>query len=175
MEFEKINQVIKQELKDLEIEIEHVGSTAVPGLFAKPIIDIDIIIKNKDLLKEVTVRLNRIGYIAKGEQGIAGRFAFRQNSGITPCTNAKYKWQPHHLYVCYADSLALKNHLLFRNALRKDKDLVLKYADLKKSLTENPKITREEYTIQKTNFIVSVLSLAGLDKAELKQIRDANI
>jgi len=175
-EFENIRQVIETELGDLnpQIEIQHVGSTSISGLFAKPILDIDIIIENKNLLSDIARRLEKIGYKSKGEQGIAGRFAFRQTSGFTPLTATKNKWQSHHLYVCYADSLALKNHILFRDILRKDKDLSEKYSELKKSLTDNLKITREEYTTRKTDFIISVLATAGLNEKELEDITNAN-
>ncbi len=175
IEFEKIAGVLKTELNGLKIDIQHIGSTSIPGLFAKPILDIDIIIHQKDLFNDIKVKLERIGYKSKGEQGIAGRFAFRQISDFTPVTASKYKWQSHHLYVCYPDSLALKNHLLFRDALRKNKDVVAKYSQLKKSLTENLSITREEYTMLKTDFIISVLMTLGLDKAELNEIINANI
>ncbi|MDZ4794349.1 MAG: GrpB family protein [Bacteroidota bacterium] len=175
-EFESIKQIIQSELNDLssEIEIEHVGSTSIPGLLAKPILDIDIIIKNKALLKSISLRLEKIGYKSKGEQGISGRFAFRQTSDFMPLTETKKKKQSHHLYVCYADSLALKNHLLFREILRNDKGLIESYSELKKSLTDNLKITREEYTTKKTNFIISVLTKAGLNEKELTEIANDN-
>lgn len=175
IEFEKIAGVLKAELNGLKIDIQHIGSTSIPGLFAKPILDIDIIIHQKDLLNDIKIKLERIGYKSKGEQGITGRYAFRQTSDFTPVITSKYKWQPHHLYVCYSDSLALKNHLLFRDALRKDKDLVDKYSQLKKSVTENLDITREEYTTLKTDFIISVLLTLGLEKAELNEIINANV
>ncbi len=174
IEFEKINQVIKAQLNGLEIDIQHVGSTAISGLIAKPILDIDIIIDNKNLLDDITLRLEKIGYISKGEQGIAGRFAFRQTSDDTPSASPKQKWQPHHLYVCFADSLALKNHLLFRDALRKDTNLVEKYGQLKISLTDNFKITSENYTTMKTEFIISVLATMEFEKEELSKIISAN-
>ncbi len=175
-EFENIKQIIQTELNDLslQIDIQHVGSTSIPGLLAKPILDIDIIIDNKDLLKDIALRLEKIGYKSEGEQGISGRFAFRQTSNFTPLTATKNKWQSHHLYVCYSESLALKNHLLFGDTLIKDKDLLEKYSELKKSLTDNLKTTREEYTTKKTDFIISVLTIAGLDEKELVEITNAN-
>jgi GrpB-like predicted nucleotidyltransferase (UPF0157 family) len=175
-EFESIKQIIQTELNDLdlEIDIQHVGSTAIPGLFAKPILDIDIIIKNKALRNSITKRLEKIGYKSKGEQGISGRFAFRQTSDFTPLSETKKKHQSHHLYICYSDSLALKNHLLFREMLRNDKGLIESYSELKKSMTDNLKITREEYTIKKTNFIISVLTKVGFNEQELTEIANAN-
>jgi GrpB-like predicted nucleotidyltransferase (UPF0157 family) len=176
-EFENIKRVISTELNDIipQIDIQHVGSTSVEGLFAKPILDIDIIIVNKTLLNTITLRLEKIGYNAKGEQGIPGRFAFRQKSEYVPLTNNNRKWQSHHLYVCYADSLALKNHILFRDFLNNNEELKEKYSELKKSLTENFAITREEYTSKKTEFIVSVLAMAGLDERSLREITNVNI
>jgi GrpB-like predicted nucleotidyltransferase (UPF0157 family) len=175
-EFEIIKQVIEEAFTGFssEIDIQHVGSTSVPGLPAKPILDIDIIIQNKELLKDLSEKLEELGYIAKGEQGIPGRFAIRQIDDYSPFTRTKHKQPSHHLYVCYSDSLSLKNHLLFRDALRKDAALVEKYAELKKSLTEDSKISREEYTVKKTDFIISVLEKKGLNKTELATIRNQN-
>jgi len=78
------------------------------------------------------------------------------------------------LYVCYADSLALKNHLFFRDALLNDRQLVEEYAQLKQFLLEETGLTREAYTIRKTNFILAVLAEKGFDEAELAAIRKAN-
>ncbi len=174
--FEKIKQVIEAALGHLNVQtdIQHVGSTSVQGMYAKPILDIDIIIENKTILDEITLQLKNLGYIAKGEQGIAGRFAFRQSSERVPFTSEKQQWPSQHVYICYADSLALKNHILFRDALTKDKDLIEKYNHLKKSLTEKLAITREEYTTKKTEFIISVLAMAGLNEDELNDITNAN-
>ena len=175
-EFENIKQFIETELGDLtmQTDIQHIGSTSIPGLFAKPILDIDIIIRNKALLPTITVRLEKIGYKYKGEQGISGRFAFRQTSDFVPFNVRNNKWQSHHLYVCYSDSLALKNHIIFRDILRNDKDLVERYSELKKSLTDSLKITREEYAIRKTDFIISVLAMAGFTETELEDITNEN-
>jgi GrpB-like predicted nucleotidyltransferase (UPF0157 family) len=173
--FNKIQKVIQSELSDLKIEIQHVGSTSIPGLFAKPVLDIDIIIEDKDLLCEITSKLEKIGYASKGEQGISGRFAFRQTSDFTPLTLSKKMWHSHHLYVCYSDSLALKNHLLFRDTLRSDYDLAERYSQLKKTLTRSSNTSREQYTKGKTDFILSVLATLGLNKTELKEINDSNV
>lgn len=175
-EFKNIKQVIATELSDIipQVDIQHVGSTSIQGLFAKPILDLDIIITDKASLNGITLRLEKIGYSSKGEQGIPGRFAFRQISELSPLTPTNRKWQSHHLYVCYADSLALKNHLLFRDILKSNEDLKNEYSKLKKSLTDNPGITREEYTSRKTEFIISVLTTAGLDEKSLQEITDTN-
>ncbi len=165
-EFDKLKRVLQNILEGFETDIQHVGSTAIAGMAAKPILDIDIIINNKALLKDIETRLEKNGYISKGEQGIPGRFAFKQ----APGNNC----QEHHLYVCYADSLALKNHLVFRDALLNDPKLAEQYSVLKMSLANEKGMTREKYTKLKTEFIISVLSSVGLDENEVKEIKQAN-
>jgi GrpB-like predicted nucleotidyltransferase (UPF0157 family) len=175
LEFDEIQKVLQSALSDLKVDIQHVGSTSVPGLFAKPILDIDIIIEDKGLLPKITAQLERVGYESKGEQGIPERFAFKQTSDYTPATILQMKWQQHHLYVCYSGSLALKNHLLFRKALRSDKYLKESYSNLKITLTSDPAITMEQYTKLKTQFIVTALASLGFNEMELQEISDANL
>lgn len=174
-EFEALKAVFEAQMQGLSIDIQHVGSTSVPNLCAKPILDIDLIIEDKTLLNEISTRLQKIGYLCKGEQGIAGRFAFRQSSAYTPIGFAVgKKWQTHHLYVCFSDSLALKNHLIFRDALLKDKSLLEDYAKLKEELLTIKDLSREKYTQLKTDFILNVLANNGLNQQEIKDIREAN-
>jgi GrpB-like predicted nucleotidyltransferase (UPF0157 family) len=174
--FDNIKMVLNDALKEYStvMDIEHVGSTAIPGMVAKPILDIDIIIKDKSLLSIVTSLLLNFGYINRGEQGIAGRFAFRQSSEYVPFTNPETKKQSHHLYVCYSDSLAVKNHLLIKDALMKDSQLVAKYSQLKMDLVNEKGMTREKYTNRKTDFILELLVKSGLDSNELDEISNAN-
>lgn len=118
--------------------------------------------------------MESLGYLNKDEQGIPGRFAFRQNDIYTPFSTDKKEWPTHHLYVCFANSLTVKNHLLFRNALLADKTLAEQYSALKRSLVAEKGMTREIYTQRKTVFILSVLSALGLDDAAFDAIRRAN-
>lgn len=171
--FENLKTVLSEALNGFEIDIQHVGSTAIFDLAAKPILDIDIIIEDKTLLKEISQKLEKIGYFNKGEQGIPGRTAFGQISEKTPEINDR-KWQKHHLYVCFADGLALKNHLLFREALLKNQEWVEQYNNLKWSIVNQKGITKESYNKQKTDFIISILSRLGLNENELNEIALAN-
>jgi GrpB-like predicted nucleotidyltransferase (UPF0157 family) len=173
-EFDGLKAAFITELKGCEIDIQHIGSTAIPGMLAKPILDIDIIINDKQCLKELTARLKVLGYESKGEQRIPGRYAFRQTSDFTPDIGYSYKWQKHHLYVCFSDSLALKNHLLFRDLLLNNTRLAREYTGLKERLAADVGITKEQYTIKKTEFITDVLSVNGLDQWEINEIRRAN-
>jgi GrpB-like predicted nucleotidyltransferase (UPF0157 family) len=173
-EFERLSAVLRACLKNFEIDIQHVGSTSVPGLHAKPILDIDIIIHEKSILSPISGILESMEYIGRGDQGVPGRFAFRQLSLQTPVGTDGGKWQEHHLYVCFSDSLALKNHIIFRDSLRKNGDLVKEYSKLKMDLVNKNGMTREWYTIQKTAFILNVLTNGGLTEKELNEIRIAN-
>ena len=175
IEFENLKRLLMKSLNGFELDIQHVGSTAIPDLFAKPILDIDIIIDNKTLLDDISTRLEKIGYINKGEQGVSGRFAFRQTSEWTLQKDNYKNWQAHHLYICISNSLALKNHLLFRDALVNDKKLVEEYSRLKNDLVKEKGMTKEQYTRQKTDFIISVLKTLGLDKHDIIEITNANL
>jgi GrpB-like predicted nucleotidyltransferase (UPF0157 family) len=172
--FDQLRQVLSSLLTAIPLDIQHVGSTAIPGLPAKPILDIDIIIEDTSLLDSIAGRLMQAGYLNRGDQGIPGRFAFRQQSMFTPETPDRQTWMEHHLYVCYADSLALENHLLVRDALLQDMQLMAQYAGLKMQLASTPGMTREEYTRQKTLFILDVLQNTGMLPDELRQISDSN-
>ena len=173
-EFERLSTVLRARLKDFETDIQHVGSTSVPGLPAKPILDIDIIIQDKSSLDPISEILGGLGYIGRGDQGVPGRFAFRQSSPLTPFGAGVNKWQEHHLYVCFSDSLALKNHIIFRDSLLKNGELVKEYSKFKMDLVNEKGMTRERYTIQKTAFILNVLMGNGLTENELDEIRMAN-
>ena len=173
-EFERLGAVLRTSLKDPEIDIRHVGSTSVPGLHAKPILDIDLVIHDKSSLDRISRILISLGYIGRGDQGVPGRFAFRQSSPQTPVVTGGEKWQEHHLYVCFSDSLALKNHIIFRDSLLRNGDLVKEYSKLKMDLVNQKGMTREQYTIQKTGFILDVLTSNGLSENELNEIKMAN-
>jgi GrpB-like predicted nucleotidyltransferase (UPF0157 family) len=173
--FEELRSSLVVVLGDTEIQIEHVGSTAIPGLPAKPILDLDIVISDLESLVSMESALVKIGYYARGNQGVPGRYAFRQSDSFVPRTEPPQSWMPHHLYVCFADSLALKNHLCFRDALLADPELVAEYARMKEELVHRPGMDRETYTRAKTAFILKVLAGAGFPADELAQIERANL
>ena len=90
--FEDIKNEIENALGDLIVGIEHVGSTSVKGMSAKPCIDLDIIIKDYSVFDAVVDRLATIGYIHEGDLGIKDREAFKYLD--------KLHLMAHHLYVC---------------------------------------------------------------------------
>lgn len=171
--FESLRSYYLILLEKYEIEIHHVGSTSIPGLLSKPILDIDIVIHDKAQLRSVSDLLVAAGYLSKGDQGIEGRYAFKQTSPQVPITAEGRHWMQHHLYLCFHDSLALKNHLIFKQALLNESSLRQKYAALKESLVANHQMTRVDYTIKKTDFIIEVLG-NWMEEDELVIIRREN-
>ena len=172
--FEALREVYGDILHGYETDIQHVGSTSIPGVPAKPILDIDIIIDDESLLPSLTLRLEQAGYEARGDQGIAGRYAFRQQEVTVPWTVPRRSWMEHHLYVCLADSLALRNHLCFRDTLLADPALVKSYGQLKLTIAQMSGMDRQRYGRAKTAFILEVLSGKGFSKAEIQAIEAAN-
>jgi GrpB-like predicted nucleotidyltransferase (UPF0157 family) len=156
--FDELKAIFSSQLKDLVLMIEHVGSTSVPGLASKPILDIDIVIDSMGLLPNIIEELHRLGYYHEGDLGVEGREAFARSDSYVPYTKEKIQKMQHHLYVCEKNSIVLKNHIKFRNTLRKHSDLVDKYGRLKNELAQKFKHNRQAYTNGKTTFVTSVLN-----------------
>jgi GrpB-like predicted nucleotidyltransferase (UPF0157 family) len=129
------------------VRVEHVGSTAVPGLPAKPVIDLDVVVQPADVAEAIR-RLCALGYAHRGDLGVTGREAFAAPAG-TPA---------HHLYVCPVGSPALADHLRFRDCLRADAELAAAYGLLKRHLAAQFGSNREGYCEAKTGFIRAALS-----------------
>ncbi|KAA6464755.1 GrpB family protein [Acidobacteria bacterium AB60] len=141
--FDALRARIAEALGSLAARIEHIGSTAVPGLPAKPVIDIDVLLASDHALPEAIARLARIGYTHQGDLGIAGREAF-QAPAHDPA---------HHLYVCSPDCAEFKRHLAFRDLLRAHPDQAKLYGDLKRSLAAQFRDDRNAYVTAKTEFV----------------------
>lgn len=158
-EFLLLKQVLTEVLGELIVGIEHVGSTSVKGLGAKPILDLDVVIVDKSYFNEVVGKLDAIGYIHKGDLGIEGREAFKREDVHVPWGINSNQWMEHHLYVCTKDNEELHRHLSFRNYLRSHAEIANEYEQLKMQLAKTAK-SREEYTDAKTEFVNHVLDLA---------------
>ena len=149
-QFEVIAGQLGQALDGQFIGIEHVGSTSVPGLVAKPIIDVNIVISSRFMLPEVITRLAALGYLHKGDKGVPGREAFAWSSGPPR----------RHLYVSAVDTPNLHMQLLFRDYLQLHPEAAKAYGELKLKLTRSHPHDREAYTEAKTDFIQGVLRRA---------------
>ena len=152
--FEEIRKEIENAIGDLIIGIEHIGSTAVDGLAAKPCIDIDVIIKDYSVFNTVVRKLEAIGYIHEGDLGIKGREAFKYTN--------KEHLQQHHLYVCPRDSIELHCHIAFRDFLRSNPEAVRKYGAIKEKAAQLFPTDIDQYIAYKTPCIEELYKACGL-------------
>jgi GrpB-like predicted nucleotidyltransferase (UPF0157 family) len=173
-EFEELKTIYLHHFRQQNIDVQHVGSTSVPGCAAKPILDIDIIIDTTEKIQQVISKLNELGYTHLGDLGIKGREAFKRDSIRVPYHEDKsYKFE-HHLYICVASSISLKNHLQFRDYLRRNKAAVLEYSNLKKELANKYENDIDSYIENKTNFITNILLKTGLNENDVLEITSQN-
>ena len=152
--FAHIKDEIQEALGSLALRIEHVGSTSVRGLSAKPIIDIDVVIKDYSVFDAVVTALEKIGYHHEGDLGIAAREAFKYDG--------KEHLQKHHLYVCPQDSAELKRHVAFRNYLRSDPEAVSEYSRIKEEGAALYPNDIEKYIQHKSPFIEKIYREIGV-------------
>ena len=152
--FEEIKNEIEAEIGDLILGIEHIGSTSVEGLSAKPCIDIDVIIKDYSVFDAVAKKLGTIGYIHEGDLGIQDREAFKYSN--------KPHLMMHHLYVCPQDSKELHRHISFRDFLRHNPEAVRKYSLVKEKAAELFPCDINKYIEYKTPCIAELYAQCGL-------------
>jgi GrpB-like predicted nucleotidyltransferase (UPF0157 family) len=162
--FEALRAGVWEAVRDSAVGIEHIGSTSVPGLAAKPIIDMAIIVASADQVPLVINRLAGIGYVHRGNLGIEDREAFHNPPGLPP----------HHLYLCPSGSLGLINPLNLRDYLRKHPQAAAAYGKLKQSLAAQFPEDIDSYVSGKTDFILEVLREAGFSTKQLETIARAN-
>lgn len=152
--FEIIKNELLDSIGDDIISIEHVGSTSVEGLSAKPIIDMDIVIKDFSVFQSVATKLNSIGYIHEGDLGIKDREAFTYTG--------KEHLQLHHLYVCPQNSNELKRHIVFRDFLRSNKSAVVEYGKVKEEAAKLFPQDIDRYIDYKSSCIEKLYRQCGL-------------
>jgi len=162
---------IVRALSNLPIELEHIGSTAIPGIVAKPVIDMLGAVPSVEKLDEHSDRLTTLGYEALGEFGIAGRRYFRKNAANGVRT--------HHLHVFAVDCPEIARHLNFRDYLRAFPMTAVAYSALKQDLAKRSGDTRA-YTDGKTAFVRAVdlraLAWAARNRLQLtRSVREGTV
>lgn len=155
-EFHKIKAELERAIQDDIITIEHVGSTSVEGLSAKPIIDIDVVIPSDDCFASVREKLEEIGYRHEGDLGIHGREAFKYQE--------KSHLMKHHLYVCPQNSRELYRHITFREYLRTHKEAAVEYSKVKMQTALLYPTDIDGYMAHKSPCIESIYKKCGLTK-----------
>ena len=161
--FNAISKVLQHTVQLPNLIIEHIGSTAVPGLAAKPIIDIDLVYHLPDHFDMIKNRLGKIGYYHNGDQGIPDREVFKRQSNDT--LHPILDQISHHLYVCAVDSKELRNHIAFRDFLMENSTARQQYQELKYQIAAAAKQDRKQYAALKETvakpFIKAILEKAG--------------
>lgn len=152
--FEMLQSRIQTAVGNLIERVEHVGSTSVPGLCAKPIVDLDVVIRHRNDLDAVIKGLEPLGYHHQGDLGIPGREAFTRPAGLPS----------HNLYVCAIDCPELLRHTRFRDYLRLNQEAVKEYGEIKKMLAAKHGNNIDAYVARKTCFIEQALDRAALGK-----------
>ncbi|MBY0280770.1 MAG: GNAT family N-acetyltransferase [Alphaproteobacteria bacterium] len=135
------------------IAVHHIGSTSVPGLAAKPIIDILPIVKDIMCVDAVNEKMAALGYEIKGEYGITFRRFF-------------YKGEPirtHHVHVFEEGSPEIERHLKFRDWMCTHPEDLNTYANLKQELAKKYSHDRMGYGLGKESFVASINTKAGFD------------
>lgn len=144
--------------------VEHVGSTSVPGLAAKPILDIDVLVSRPHVSPAVQALVDA-GYIHRGNLGVTGREAF----------HAPDESPRRNVYVCETGTVNVRNHLAVRDVLRRRADLRDAYAAVKLSVVADPTIDIDAYIARKSAVLQQVLAASGeFTPAELRAIHRLN-
>lgn len=148
-------QRLRDALGAAVVEIEHVGSTSVEGLAAKPVIDLLLIVRSLADAEQAVPALATEGYEYLGENGIPGRLFFRKGMPRT-----------HHLHIVESGHHQWPDNLDFRDYLRAHPDEAARYEALKRSLAERFRYQRDDYTSGKSSYILGVLEKAREEEDE---------
>ena len=128
------------------VSVHHFGSTSVPGLEAKPIIDIMLVVKDISLVDEYNHQFQAFGYEGKGENGISGRRYFQKGGDN----------RTHHLHIYQIGSSQIERHLAFRDYLRTHSDVMKEYGELKKRLSQQFPYDIESYILGKEDLALKI-------------------
>ena len=144
-EFNNESQKIQEVLADNVVIIHHIGSTAIPDIYAKPVIDFLIEVKNIELISQQTAAMEKLGYEALGEFGLVGRRYFRKENPLGIRT--------HHVHIYQINSLEIKRHLAFRDYMVAHPQDAEKYSQLKQELAKKYPNDIESYMDGKNEFV----------------------
>ena len=146
-------EAIRQTVGEALVAIEHVGSTSVPGLVAKPIIDILVGVTTLAAGEQAVPALEALGYQYRGENGIRGRLFF--------CKGSVQYHRTHHLHMVEMGHEQWASMMAFRNYLRAHPEEARRYEALKRDLAIKFRHNRQAYTDGKENFVKAILEEAG--------------
>ncbi|KAK9363477.1 putative UPF0157 protein YqkA [Lipomyces starkeyi] len=180
IEFNKTKSTLEEILKDVPIvSIDHVGSTSVPGLIAKPVLDINIVVTSSNLFS-ARQALVAAGYTDCGDMGIPDRYAMRepgfsksQVAGSGTRTGVQGDMRKN-TYVVLEGTTSLRNVLDLKRMLLADEALRVAYGIVKRKLVEAGTQDMDVYCKGKTECILGILRKAGWGEEELEEVRSVN-
>ncbi|MDP1881010.1 MAG: GNAT family N-acetyltransferase [Parachlamydiaceae bacterium] len=146
-------ELLKQALSNNCIIIHHIGSTSVPGLSAKPIIDILLVVRNIQEVDDATKAMESLGYEVKGEYGIAFRRYFQKGKDV----------RTHNVHVYQENDPEISRYLKFRDWMRSHPDDAENYAKLKEGLAAKFPEDILQYCNGKDAFVASIDAKDGFD------------
>ena len=149
--FSEEKELLAKILGEKTLDLRHIGSTSVPGILAKPILDILAAVKALAEVEAFIQDLNKVGYQDKGDGGVFGRRFFVKGG------EAK---RTHHLNFCEMNSFFWESHLAFCDYLRRHPDAAKEYSALKRGLADRFPNDRGAYTSGKAEFVRSILHRA---------------
>ena len=141
--FQKEAQLLSDTLGDLIVKVHHIGSTSVPGLKAKPIIDIILEVSDLNLLDKQNAEMEELGYEAKGEYGIPRRRYFRKGGDR----------RTHHIHSFQTGDNNILRHVAFRDYLIAHPEIAAEYAQLKSAIAARCDNDMGRYCDEKDPFI----------------------
>ena len=149
--FNHESMLISSAISNFILDIQHVGSTAIPHTVAKPIIDIAGAINSVENIDKIIVPLYGIGYNYRGEQGIPGRHLFVKGGE---------NFRTHHFHVMQTDHYEWKNQILFRDYMKEHPEEAKQYSALKQKLFIKYGNDRGKYTDSKSEYIETIIEKA---------------
>jgi GrpB-like predicted nucleotidyltransferase (UPF0157 family) len=156
--FAREAELLRTCLGEAVLEIQHIGSTAIPGIVAKPIIDILVEARSLDDIDAHATAMEEIGYDGRGEYGIPGRRYFKKTSGASGVG--------FHVHAFARGSDHIRRHIRFRDFLLLKPGIAQDYSALKQSLASSTGVLVDDYAARKVEFVRRVERLAELHFAQ---------
>lgn len=147
-EFENEAKQITDVLGDTVVDVHHIGSTAIPHIYAKPVIDVLLVVKDHTALDAKTAAMEALGYEALGELGIPTRRYFRKDNALGDRT--------HQIHAFEIGSPQIARHLAFRGYMIAHPDTAREYSDLKRELAAQHPSDTEAYMDGKHEFVQEI-------------------
>ncbi|EOI3554320.1 GrpB family protein [Cronobacter dublinensis] len=144
--FRQEADTLRATLGEIIVAVHHIGSTSVPGLAAKPVIDMLLEVTDVSLLDAFAAAMQAQGYTPRGEYGIPGRRYYVKGDAV----------RTHHLHAFAAGSAHVTRHLAFRDYLRAHDDIAQEYAQIKLAAARDSGHQSDIYSALKNDFIASV-------------------